>query len=85
MRGNELVRGHRFHQYDHDRTFSIAARDSRSRKEPIPHDVESYKRRNLVERAVAAQMAAVNGTPYDEPGAMFLAMVHALCIANAIT
>ena len=69
-----------------DADFKVTIPSSRARNEPIPHDAESYKGRNLVERAVARlKRSRRTATRYDKLGAVFLAMVHLSCIANAIT
>lgn len=57
----------------------------RGRIAPIPHDAESYKERNLVERAVGRlKRMRRTATRYDKLGAVFLAMVHLSCIANSL-
>ena len=69
-----------------DAEFKVTIPSRCSRVEPIPHDEESYKGRNLVERAVARlKRLRRTATRYDKLGSMFLAMVHVSCIANAIT
>jgi len=68
-----------------DAEFKTTIPSRRNRTEPIPHDEESYKERNLVERAVGRlKRMRRTATRYDKLGAVFLAMVHLSCIANTL-
>ena len=68
-----------------DAEFKTTIPSRRNRTEPIPHDEESYKERNLVERAVGRlKRMRRTATRYDKCAGVFLAMVHLSCIANSL-
>jgi transposase len=68
------------------RRFNVTIPSPCSRVEPVPHAEESCKERNLVERAVARLKWLRWMRPrHNKLSAMFPAMVHVSCIANAIT
>lgn len=68
-----------------DAEFKTTIPSHPNRKEKIPHDKQSYKKRNVVERAIGRlKRFRRTATRYEKLGCMYLAMVHLACIANAL-